>query len=140
MHDLFAVKYSFLIPLLPLIGAVIAGFFGARGLKGKSHWPIWLGVGASAIISISLLVSMLGMSHHEGENLTASKSWFTWIHAGDFKIEWGYFFDPLTAVMLCVVCGIGFLICVYAAGYMKGEAGYFRFFAFLGLFIFMMTT
>src|SRR5262249_22777154 len=44
----------------------------------------------------------------------------------------------LTAVMLCVVCGIGFLITVFAAGYMKGEAGYFRFFAYLGLFIFMM--
>src|SRR5438034_6279737 len=42
--------------------------------------------------------------------------------------------------MLCVVCGIGFLICVYAAGYMKGEAGYFRFFAFLGIFIFMMPN
>jgi NADH-quinone oxidoreductase subunit L len=41
--------------------------------------------------------------------------------------------------MLCVVCGIGFLICVFAAGYMKGEEGYFRFFAYLGLFIFMMT-
>ena len=42
--------------------------------------------------------------------------------------------------MLCVVCGIGFLITVYAAGYMKGEAGYFRFFAFLGLFIFMSVA
>ena len=41
--------------------------------------------------------------------------------------------------MLCVVCGIGFLITVFAAGYMKGEEGYFRFFAYLGLFIFMMT-
>ena len=42
--------------------------------------------------------------------------------------------------MLCVVCGIGFLITVFAAGYMKGEAGYFRFFAYLGLFIFTMTS
>ena len=41
--------------------------------------------------------------------------------------------------MLAVVCGIGFLICVFAAGYMKGEDGYFRFFAYLGLFIFSMT-
>ena len=51
----------------------------------------------------------------------------------------GFLFDPLTAVMLCVVTGIGFLITVFAAGYMKGEEGYFRFFAYLGLFIFMMT-
>ena len=41
--------------------------------------------------------------------------------------------------MLCVVCGIGFLITIFAAGYMKGEEGYFRFFAYLGLFIFAMT-
>ncbi len=41
--------------------------------------------------------------------------------------------------MLCVVTGIGFLITVFSAGYMKGEAGYFRFFAYLGLFIFSMT-
>src|SRR5438034_9249936 len=140
MQELFAVKYSILIPLLPLIGAAMAGFLGAKWLKGKSHWPIWLGVGASAVISIWLLVSMLGMSHHEGEQLTATKIWYTWIQAGNFHIDWGYFFDPLTAVMMCVVCGIGFLICVYAAGYMNGETGYFRFFAYLGLFIFMMTN
>lgn len=46
MHDLFAVKYSYLIPLLPLIGAAISGFLGAKWLKQQSHWPIWLGVGA----------------------------------------------------------------------------------------------
>ena len=45
--DLFAVKYSYLIPLLPLLGAMIAGFFGAKILQGQSHWPIWIGVGAS---------------------------------------------------------------------------------------------
>ena len=61
MEHLWQVKYSFLIPMLPLIGAAVAGFFGARWLKGKSHWPIWIGVGASAVISISLLVAMLGI-------------------------------------------------------------------------------
>src|SRR6202011_5047689 len=56
-----------------------------------------------------------------------------------FSISAGFWFDPLTAVMLSVVCGIGFFITVFAAGYMKGEEGYFRFFAYLGLFIFSMT-
>jgi NADH-quinone oxidoreductase subunit L len=69
--------------------------------------------------------------------------WFRWITAGDashlFNVSAGAWIDPLTAVMLCVVCGIGFLIMVFAAGYMKGEAGYWRFFAYLGLFIFAMT-
>src|SRR4051812_29513956 len=99
MQDLWQVQYSYLIPLLPLIGAAIAGFFGARWLKGQSHWPIWIGVGASAVISISLLFSMLSLSKQEaapaGEHASAAaadeeqsplaynKVFFHWISAGD---------------------------------------------------------
>src|SRR2546421_2225773 len=196
MSELFAVKYSWLIPLLPLIGAIVAGFLGARYLKQRSHWPIWIGVGASALLSISLLLGMLSLSaegHPPGEtsahidqktkekieharsdaaakgeafsfNRARSVRWFNWITAGGsdethkaysggdvraadatanpnrtFYVEAGAWLDPLTAVMLCVVTGIGFFITVFAAGYMKGEEGYFRFFAYLGLFIFSMT-
>src|SRR3984957_20817160 len=136
--DLFAVKYSYLIPLMPLFGAMIAGFFGAKVLRGQSHWPIWLGVAFSAVMSISLLVGMIGL-WHDGKPLSAVVDWYTWIEAGPFKATAGCFIDALTAIMLCVVTGIGFLITVFAAGYMKGEEGYFRFFAYLGLFIFSMT-
>jgi len=159
MQDLLPIQFSYLIPLLPLLGAMVAGFFGARWLKQKSHWPIWLGVGASAVLSVWLLVGMLGLSPDAGfgsmvvdesagpragsvsslGHLAIVQEWFTWIQAGDFNVSAGFFVDPLTAVMLCVVCGIGFLITVFAAGYMHGEAGYWRFFAYLGLFIFMMT-
>src|SRR5207253_4365738 len=76
---------------------------------------------------------------HQAFGLSANSHWFTWIQTGDFRADAGALIDPLTAVMLCVVTGIGFLITVFAAGYMKGEAGYFRFFAYLGLFIFAMT-
>jgi NADH-quinone oxidoreductase subunit L len=163
MEQLFAVKYSWLIPLLPLLGAAASGFLGARWLKDKSHWPIWIGVGCSALLSFALLFGMLALSHegapHAGAEHSAApessaapqlfynRVLFDWITAGDpankpgdqrFSAQAAFFFDPLTAVMLCVVCGIGFLITVFAAGYMKGEAGYFRFFAYLGLFIFMM--
>jgi NADH-quinone oxidoreductase subunit L len=135
------VDHSYLIPLLPLIGAVISGFFGAKWLKGHSHWPIWIGVGISAIISIGLLIHSVSEaqfhSDHQGFGLTSH--WFDWITAGRFRAEAGAWIDPLTAVMLSVVCGIGFFITVFAAGYMKGEEGYFRFFAYLGLFIFSMT-
>jgi NADH-quinone oxidoreductase subunit L len=140
MNDIFPVQYSWLIPVAPLIGAILAGFFGAKWLKGKSHWPIWLGVGFAALLAFCLLSEMLGMWHRGEENLTAVKNYFVWIEAGKFVVHWGYFFDSLTATMLCVVCGIGFFITVFAAGYMKGETGYFRFFAYLGLFIFMMTN
>jgi NADH-quinone oxidoreductase subunit L len=138
MDALLAVKYSYLIPLLPLAGAIIAGAFGAKILRGQSHWPIWIGVAASAAISLSLLFGMIGLSHGR-KPLAVSVDWYTWIQAGSFKATAGCFFDSLTAVMLCVVTGVGFLITVYSAGYMKGEEGYFRFFAYLGLFIFSMT-
>src|SRR5688572_27116245 len=151
MQDLFPVQHAYLIPLLPLVGAVIAGFFGARWLKQQSHWPIWIGVGASAVLSIWLLVGMVQHAHHAAEHAGetieraveaedfAVRTYYTWIEAGRFKVGAGFLIDQLTAVMLCVVCGIGFLITIFAAGYMKGEAGYFRFFAYLGLFIFAMT-
>ena len=193
MLELFAVKHCYLIPLLPLLGAIISGFFGAKWLKGQSHWPIWIGVGASACLAISLLIGTLGIARQNeksddskasltakdlatrnaeaatsGESesfpLARTKKWFDWILAGGteaghksysgsdittadgtshlmrpFYVEAGAWIDPLSVVMLCVVCGIGFFITVFAAGYMKGEAGYFRFFAYLGLFIFSMT-
>jgi NADH-quinone oxidoreductase subunit L len=194
----FVIAHSWLIPLLPLIGAAIAGFLGAKWLKGQSHWPIWIGVGISAILSLTLLVTMLARAHGLDDSDQASAQvnrpveWFKWIDVGNpnavykaappattnptdvpatnpadaavpvppaaagtwydrysneplgtapvhFSVPAGAWFDPLTAVMLSVVCGIGFVITVFAAGYMKGEAGYFRFFAYLGLFIFMMT-
>ncbi|MBV8781206.1 MAG: NADH-quinone oxidoreductase subunit L, partial [Phycisphaerae bacterium] len=143
MDQLFTVQHAYLIPLLPLIGAAIAGFFGAKILKGQSHWPIWLGVGTSAVLAIMLLFGAVGAAHgmEPGEVLAAKPvNLWTWIDAGDFHVQVGYFFDPLTVIMLSVVCGIGFLITVFAAGYIKGETGYFRFFAYLGLFIFMMTN
>ncbi len=173
----WVIEHSYLIPLLPLLGAMVAGFFGAKWIKGQSHWPIWLTVGASAAMSIVLLMGMVYLLHssesltpagakypyvkltnidkvvenlapHAAEirkedspmRLAASVDWYTWVSAGNFKATYGYFFDSLTITMLCVVCGIGFLITVFAAGYMKGDSGYFRFFAYLGLFIFAMTN
>ncbi len=163
----FVIDHSYLIPLLPLAGAAVSGFLGARWLKGKSHWPIWVGVGIAAFLSIMLLFGTLTATHDKEGSFGEVKSFFTWIDVGNpsatydkashqwvdsvhhnaplgdkpvhFSIDAGFWFDPLTAVMLSVVCGIGFFITVFAAGYMKGEEGYFRFFAYLGLFIFMMT-
>src|SRR3954466_10831809 len=107
MDHLPALQSLWLIPVLPLIGAAISGFFGARWLKQQSHWPIWLGVGGAALISFWLLFSMLGLTGHEQEtgvvasattsSLTSVKTYFTWFRAGDFVVNWGYFVDPLTA-------------------------------------------
>jgi NADH-quinone oxidoreductase subunit L len=138
--ELFPIQHSYLIPLLPLVGAFVCLFFGKKVLKGQAHWPIWLTVGASAVLSIWILVAMLGMAHdNPSGTLSYTKTFYTWIDTGSFRADVAFFFDPLTAVMLTVVCGIGFFITVFAAGYMKGEEGYARFFAYLGMFIFAMT-
>lgn len=166
MEHFWVIENSWMIPLLPLIGAAIVGLFGAKMLKGLSHWPIWLGVGTSAVLSICLLLHAVSLTGEKGageehNGLSLSQPLFNWIQVGDpalqgtaghtqivaeqktplsyFSVDVAFFFDPLSIVMLCVVCGIGFFITVFAAGYMKGEAGYWRFFAYLGLFIFMMT-
>ena len=136
-----AIEYAYLIPLLPLIGAVLAGFFGKTVFKGNSHWPIWLGVLGAAVLSFMMLFGMIGEVNRLGEAFKpVTRTLFTWIQSGNFTVNAGFFFDPLTVVMLCVVTGIGLLITIFAAGYMKGEEGYYRFFAYLGLFIFMMTV
>src|SRR5439155_24180045 len=84
MEHLFAIKFAWLIPLLPLLGAAVSGFFGARWLKGNSHWPIWIGVGCSAILSFALLFGMLGLWRHGGEgSLAYNRVFFNWITAGE---------------------------------------------------------
>src|SRR4051812_27615225 len=98
MEHLFPVQYSWLIPLAPLLGAIVAGFFGAKVLKQQSHWPIWIGVGFSAVLSLCLISQMWGMAAHEhggaestGINsmLSTTSHWFTWIEAGTFRASAG---------------------------------------------------
>lgn len=141
MEHLFAVEHSYLIPLLPLVGAIVAGFLCIGRFRTLAHWPVWITVLISAILSFSLLAGMIGESHaaRSESSLAYVQNIYSWITAGNFEASVGFLFDPLSAVMLCVVTGIGFLIAVFAAGYMRGEEGYSRFFASVGLFIFMMT-
>ncbi len=139
------INHSYLIPLLPLLGAIIAGFFGDRYLKGRAHWPIWVGVGCAFVLSFVLLVGTVWAAHTAGATRAGAvpvgqaHDFYTWMSVGKFTATAGFYLDPLTAVMLNVVTGVGLLITVFAAGYMKGEAGYSRFFAYLGLFVFAMT-
>src|ERR1700729_329706 len=83
----WVIEHSYLIPLLPLIGAAIAGFFGAKWLKGLSHWPIWIGVGISALLAIVLLFNTMGLAggekHGEDHGISGNKLLFNWIEAGD---------------------------------------------------------
>jgi NADH-quinone oxidoreductase subunit L len=73
------------------------------------------------------------------ESRTSDLNLYTWLASGNLGIDFGVLLDPLSAVMLLVVTGVGFLIHVYSIGYMEDDPGYWRFFSFMNLFIFAMT-
>ena len=119
-----------LIPLFPLLGAIINAL-GGNAIGHKAHWI------ANTALALSFLVScMVFWRVWHGE--TWSGDLFSWIEAGQFNVAVGAQVDPLTAVMLLVVTGVGFLIHVYSIGYMHDDPGYPRFFAYLNLFVFSM--
>ena len=122
-----------LIPVLPLAGFLINGLFGRRFSKGL--------VSAVAIGSVALsfawalrAILALDLGHPYAEH------YFTWIQSGALSVNCDFTVDRLTAVMLMVVTGIGSLIHIYSIGYMAHEGGYYRFFAYLNLFMFFMLT
>ncbi len=123
--------------LFPLFGAAFNGLLGkklpARLIGVIGSLTIFLSFGVAALSFIQLL----GMSPAER---AVTNHLFTWIQAGDFVAECSFIFDPLSAVMILVVTGVGFLIHVYSIEYMQGDDGYYRFFAYMNLFIFMMSV
>ncbi|MCP4871812.1 MAG: NADH-quinone oxidoreductase subunit L [Proteobacteria bacterium] len=129
---------NLLIPvlLLPLVGAMINGFAGKK--LGDKVVSI-VGIGAIAIpglLAWLLLFELMGMDGEHGNHL--SLTLFEWIHVGAFKADFGLWLDELSVVMLLIVTNIGALIHLYSVGYMKGDPSYWRFFAYLNLFIFSM--
>ncbi len=122
-----------LIPILPLAGFIINGLFGRRFSKSLVN-AVALG---SVILSFAwALKTIFGvdLSHPYTER------YFTWIQSGAFRVGCDFTVDKLTAVMLMVVTGVGSLIHIYSVGYMAHEGGYYRFFAYLNLFMFFMLT
>jgi NADH-quinone oxidoreductase subunit L len=123
-----------LIPLLPLAGAAINGFFGKRSSR-KAVTTIAL-VFSGAAFAMALWVAMrfssLSLPYHE---------YFAhWIRSGSFSVDFAFYLDQLSLVMLLVVTGVGFLIHVYSVGYMWEDPSYDRFFSYLNLFMFFMLT
>jgi NADH-quinone oxidoreductase subunit L len=123
-----------LIPVLPLVGAAINGLFGKR-FSRQTVSAIALGFcGAAFLIVLWILAQFSGLTLPHLESLAP------WIRAGDFQVDFGFYLDQLSLVMLLVVTGVGFLIHIYSVGYMWEEGGSYRFFAYLNLFMFFMLT
>jgi len=127
--------HLWLIPLLPLVGAAINGLFGKR-FSRKLVTAVGLTFPAAAF-ALGLWVAIQFPSLGTG---LYRESLAVWIRAGDFRVDFAYYLDQLSLVMLLVVSGVGFLIHIYAVGYMWEEGGFYRFFSYLNLFLFFMLT
>ncbi len=127
----------FLIPLFPLIGFLLNGLFLGR-LNKKLISIIACGsVGLSFLLGVKLFFQLLSLPESAR---VIEEVVFTWIPSGEFVVNFGFLFDPLSAVMVLVVTGVGFLIHLYSVGYMHDDPGYGRYFTYLNLFIFSMLT
>src|SRR5438445_2698892 len=136
-----------LIPLFPAAGFVINGLFGKRMSKTM------VGVIACGLVFISFIFSagaVYQLLQLDSAHRSHTVRLYEWINAGpahtsegplaNFRVDWGFLLDPLSSVMILVVTGIGFLIHISSTGYMHEEDGYYRFFAYLNLFMFSMLT
>ncbi len=137
---LTALQTASLIPVFPLAAAVIITFFGSRLLKGGSHAPAIIGVGISFVLAFALLMAMQSGKLAGSDSSYLQTNLWTWITAGGFKAPIGVFVDPLSSLFLAFVTGISLLIFIYSSGYMAGDYGYYRFFAYLSFFVFSMTV
>jgi NADH-quinone oxidoreductase subunit L len=127
--------HLWLIPLLPFIGFLLNGLVGRRLPRALVSTIALVFTAAPLVMvtNIALRFSSLTVPHIE---------WFAtpWIATSTFRADFDFLLDPLTLVMLLVVTGVGFVIHIYSVGYMAEEDGYWRFFAYLNLFMFFMLT
>ncbi|MCI0571713.1 MAG: NADH-quinone oxidoreductase subunit L [Myxococcaceae bacterium] len=132
---------------LPLLGAFVCGVFGKK--LGRAN----VSLVASAAVGGSLLISLLAFWAVNDVRTAATSAYAalrtpytlavdsgTWFAVGDFRVNFGLQVDHLTAILLLVITGVGFLIHVYSAEYMSHDDGYWRYFAYLNLFVAMMLT
>jgi NADH-quinone oxidoreductase subunit L len=120
------------VPVLPLVGAVIAGLFGkAIGRRG-AHTITILGVFVAFVLSVMVLKSVAV----DGARFNATI--YEWMVIGGLKMEVGFLVDGLTAMMMCVVTFVSLMVHIYTIGYMEEDPGYQRFFSYISLFTFSM--
>jgi NADH-quinone oxidoreductase subunit L len=127
-----------LIIFAPLAGAVINWLVGRR-LRNER----FIGIVACAAVGISTLIAFFLAFKSDGALRSTQPIMdhlFTWIHVGNFRADFGLAMDRLSGIYALFITFVGFLIHVFATGYMHGDRGYYRFFAYLNLFMFAMLT
>jgi len=124
-----------LIPILPLAGAAINGFFGKKSSRTAVSTIALVFCGAAFVWALSVAWRFSSLPEIPHQEYLAH-----WIRSGSFVADFAFYLDPLSLVMLLVVTGVGFLIHIYSVGYMWDDPGYYRFFSYLNLFMFFMLT
>jgi NADH-quinone oxidoreductase subunit L len=124
-----------IIPLAPLAGALVAGFFGRAIGRAGAHWVTIVGVGISFFASCVVFVDVLNGNTFNGPV-------YTWLTSGGTRFEIGFLIDRLTALMMVVVTFVSWMVHIYTIGYMADDdtspGGYQRFFSYIALFTFSM--
>ncbi len=124
-------KLYLLVPLAPLVGAIIAGLFCRVIPRWLAHSATIAGVGVAFVVSFIIFKDV--MAGH-----TFNGPVYQWLSSGDYKFEVGFLIDQLTVTMMLVVTFVSLMVHVYTIGYMQDDPGYNRFFAYISLFTFSM--
>jgi len=134
---MFILNHLWIIIALPLLGAAINGLLGKNFSK-----PIVnsVGIGSVALSFLAVAEAVREFAQLSADQIPWIKTYFTWITAGQFKVDFSLQVDQLTVVMLFVVTFVSLLVHIYSTGYMAHEEGYYRFFSYLNLFVFFMLT
>ena len=131
------IEWLWLIPLIPLAGSLLNGLAGRRLPKSAVTTIACGASGASFLLSVLAFLELLRFAPDQRHLL---RVYFTWIASGDFLAKAEFLLDPLSAGMILVVTGVGFIIHIYSVGYMHAEDGYYRFFSYMNLFLFSMLV
>ncbi|NLV71336.1 MAG: NADH-quinone oxidoreductase subunit L [Actinobacteria bacterium] len=125
-------SYIWLIPVLPLVAFIITLIFGKWWIKDSAHWLPVLAMAGSFGLSLAAFIQIRGSAEPVVVEL------WRWFSVGSFQVPFSLQMDQLSSVMCLVVSGISLLIFIYSKGYMHGDTGYYRFFAYMSLFGFSM--
>jgi len=120
-----------IVPMAPLVGAVVVGLFGSKLGRAASHWLCILGVAIALVASYFIWADVRAGHVFNGDV-------YTWLQSGDLKLSVGFLLDPLTTTMMLVVTFVSLMVHVYTIGYMADDPGYTRFFSYISLFTFAM--
>ncbi|MFN3307438.1 MAG: NADH-quinone oxidoreductase subunit L, partial [Candidatus Kapaibacteriota bacterium] len=131
------ISYIYLVPILPFVVFFVLGLFGKFIRKESTIGLIGnVSVFLSFLISCFIFFDWISKGYEDPVVVTL----FPWISTGELNINWAYQVDQLSITFSLIVTGVGFLIHIYSVGYMHGDRSFYRFFAYMNLFLFMMLN